>query len=348
MFSTDPVATRHLTRDQVVRAAQRLDVVEVVARALRAHAVGRTTLPAEAYLPWETTDGAFARSLTLPAAVWDPAPVIGLKVINSSLANVARGIPRAQGIVALFDRDTARPVALMEAAFISATRTAAYTALTVRTIGPRRPARVAVIGCGVLGERHVTLLARDAPDARFLLYDLDPARRDELVGRLTAAGIACAAAAGAEEAVRAADVVVTATTTTQGYIPYGWLRPGALVAHVSLDDVLPDVVQRADLVLVDDWPLVSEDRRRLLGRMYHAGQLTGPAGEECAPGAGRPDARRIDGSLGDVLTGAHPGRTGDEQVVLSNPFGMGILDVALAGAVLDVARAEGLGTDLYW
>jgi ornithine cyclodeaminase/alanine dehydrogenase-like protein (mu-crystallin family) len=344
MSSADPTVTRFLNRDDVIRACGLIDPVGAVSQALCLHAAGRTTLPEEAYLPWQTSDAAAARSLALPGALWHDQPVIGLKIINSSLANLSRGIPRAQGLVVLFDRDTARPVALMEAAFISATRTAAYSALTVRTVGPRRPERIAVIGCGVLGERHVTLLSDDLPDTRFVLHDLDPARRDELAGRLRAAAIDCVTVDTAEEAARAAEVVITATTTTTGYIPFDWLRPGALIAHVSLDDVLPDVVRRADVLIVDDWPLVSSDQRRLLGRMYHAGQLTGARGEACAPVA--PQARRVDATLGDVLTGAHPGRTRTDEIVLSNPFGMGILDVALAGAVVDVARREGLGVDL--
>jgi ornithine cyclodeaminase len=114
------------------------------------------------------------------------------------------------------------------------------------------------------------------------------------------------------------------------------------VAHVSLDDVLPDVVARADLVVVDDWPLVSGDSRRLLGRMYREKRLVGPAGQTWDGPA--PGARRVDATVSDVLVGAHPGRTAPEQIVLSNPFGMGILDVALAAEIVPAARRLGLGT----
>jgi ornithine cyclodeaminase len=110
---------------------------------------------------------------------------------------------------------------------------------------------------------------------------------------------------------------------------------------VSLDDVEPDVVRRADLVLVDDWSLVSSDRRRLLGRMYHDGELLAPDGSSSV--AARPDARRVDGSLADLLAGTVRGRQSIDDIVLSNPFGMGVLDVALSAAVLDVAESEGLG-----
>lgn len=339
-----PPTICYLSRAEVVRAAAELDPVPVVRTALELHAEGRTTLPDEAYLPWHTSDGAAARSLALPAALWGGSSTVGLKVINGCLSNPDRGLPRAQGLTLLFDREHAHPVAVMEAAYLSALRTSAYSALSVRILGPPAPDKVAVIGCGVLGEAHVRMLAPRLPHSWFALYDHVPARRDALVAAVARDGVDGRAAGSIEAAVRDAGIVVTVTTTTAGYLPFEWLCPGALVAHVSLDDVRPDVVARADLVVVDDWHLVSSDGRRLLGRLYRSGDLVGPNTE--AFGTPRPAARRVDATLGDVLTGRHPGRGGCDQIVLSNPFGMGILDVALAAEVLRRAERLGLGTSL--
>ncbi|MFF4716890.1 ornithine cyclodeaminase family protein [Streptomyces eurythermus] len=334
----------YLTREEVVACASRLDAVAVVREALLLHAQGRTTLPAEAYLPWETEHGHFARSLSLPGALWGESPAIGLKVINSSLGNPLHGRERAQGLTFLFDRETAHPLALMDAGHLSALRTAAYTVLSVRLLGVAAPRTVAVIGGGALGLAHVRLLARDLPTARFALYDLSPGRSAEASRTLGADGIDITVAESAESAVRGADVVVTATTTTEGYIPMKWIEPGALIAHVSLDDVLSDVVAEADLVVIDDWKLISEDDRRLLGRLYCTGELRGPAGEVYDPT--RPLGRRVDATLSDVLLGLRPGRRDPGQIVLSNPFGMGILDVALAAEVYALAWRDGLGIRL--
>src|SRR6266699_6601033 len=80
----------------------------------------------------------------------------------------------------------------------------------------------------------------------------------------------------AEEAIRVAQLIVPVTTTTTGYIPYEWLQPGSILVNISLDDPLPEVVFKADKVIVDDWNLVKNDPRRLIGRMYRAGQIIGP------------------------------------------------------------------------
>lgn len=310
-----------------------------VREAVRLHAERRSSLPEEAYLGWETSTGAAARSLALPGALWGEDPAIGIKIINSSLGNVARGIPRAHGIFVLFDRETARPIAIMEAAYISALRTAAYTALTVELLGSRTTS-IAVIGCGTIGAQHIRLLAETVPEGSFLVYDSDESRSQELVTTLK--HLPLRVAASAREAVEQADVVITTTTTTTGYLRFDWLRPGALIAHVSLDDVLPEVVEQADLVIVDDWTLVASDDRRLLGRMFRSGSLAPPpeAGGPAAPG------RRVDATLGGVLVGSHPGRVNDDQIVLSNPFGMGILDVAIAAEVWRVASRLDLGVVL--
>ncbi|MDD7939956.1 ornithine cyclodeaminase [Actinomycetospora lutea] len=330
--SAEP-ALRVLRRDDVLAASAAVDPVASVQATLLAHARGATTLPDEAYLPWHTpSSGVFARSLALPGAVWGDRPAVGLKVINSSLDNPSRGMPRAQGWTFLFDPDTARPVAMLEAAWISATRTAAYTVLSARLLAAPGLDRIAVLGCGALAESHLDLLGAEYPDASVVVHDLDPAR-----ARAFAALRRADVADDPRAAVEGAGLVVCTTTTTTGYIALDWLAPGALVAHVSLDDVLPEVVAGADLVVIDDWDLIAADDRRLLGRMLREGTLA-------APGESKDGARTVDATLADVVAGTHPGRARDTDVVLSNPFGMGVLDVALAADVHDAALARDLGT----
>lgn len=340
----DEPLLRVLGHDEVRRAAADLDPVSVVRDTLIHHAEGATTLPDEAYLPWHTDRGAFARSLALPGAVWSERPAIGLKIINSSLENLERGLPRAQGLTFLFDPDTARPQVMMEAAWLSATRTAAYTMLSVRLLAAPETTRVAVLGCGALAEAHLRLLSAELPGAEVVLYDLDPGRADAVAARWDdpSGGLRVRTATDPRSAVTGAGLVVCTTTTTTGYVAHDWLAPGALVAHVSLDDVLPDVIARADLLVVDDWDLVAADDRRILGRLYRSGDVTGPDGQHVT---GTPEAgRRVDATLAGIVAGTHPGRSAATDIVLSNPFGMGVLDVALAGAVREVAEREDIGT----
>lgn len=330
---------RYLNRREVIEASGGLSPVEIIREALVLHATQNTTLPEEAYLGWMTSSKHPARSLALPGALWGSTPAIGLKVINSSLANVSRGVPRAQGLILLFDRETAHPIGIMEAAYISALRTSAYTALSIDLLGVSS-ARIGIIGCGAIGATHVRLLSGLYPNADFLLYDQSPDRLRKFNDQQTSIGIRCEQAASAEHVVRGAQVIVTTTTTTTGYIPYEWILPGTLIAHVSLDDLLPSVIHSADLIVVDDWMLVSGDERRLLGRLHHAGELVGP---DARVAEDAHNVSRVHTTLGDILRGAHTGRKLESEVIVSNPFGMGILDVAVASATFKLAEMAGVG-----
>lgn len=339
----------YLSRAHVIECLAQVDPVAVTADALRRHALGETILPDEAYLPWQTAAGHSARSLGMPGALHtDDGLVLGLKVINASLGNPANGLARSQGLLMMFDAETAYPWAVMESAYISALRTAAVTAVAAQRLGPERIGRLAVLGCGTLAQAHLRLLPTVLGDLTGIaLYDLEAARAEKLADALRAdpdtAHLAVETSAGPRECVEGADLVLTVTVTTEGYIEHGWLKPGALIAHVSLDDVLPEVVSGADLVVVDDWGLVSHDDRRLLGRMWRAGQLRDATGAYRAGVTPDPTAAQVHTSIGDVLAGRHPGRAAASDIVLSNPFGMSILDVALGGVVARTAQERGLG-----
>ncbi|MFI1016581.1 ornithine cyclodeaminase family protein [Streptomyces sp. NPDC020965] len=341
---------RYLTRADVIEAARGVDIVAAVADALRLHSTGRTVLPEEAYLGWTTPEGDSARLLAMPGAlIPDGRPVVGMKTINASLGNPGRGIPRSQGFTLLLDPETARPVVLMEAAYISAMRTAAVTALAVRHLAVDAPRSLGVIGCGPLAQAHMALLVTTVPTLRRVtVYDLERSRAEALGAFIaTLPGgekIETVVADGAREAVRDAELVVPVTTVTEGYIEPDWLRPGALVCHVSLDDLTEAAVLAASTVVVDDWSLVRDDPRRLLGRMHRAGTLLGPDGTPRDGVTAQPGARRVDATLGELLTGDHPGRRDENEVIISNPFGMSVLDVAVADRIHTRAAATGIGT----
>lgn len=322
----------YLRKRDVARALEGVDVVEAVASALAAHARRETVLPAEAHLAWQHEDETL-RSLSMPAVV-DGCP--GVKIINANPANPARGLARASGLTLLFDAATGRPACILDASRISCLRTAAVTAVATDLLGARPIERLAVLGTGALARCHLELLSKRLPELRETrLYDVAASRANALAAAVPGA-LVCESA---EEAIRGAQLVVAVTTTTSGYIHHDWLQPGALLVNVSLDDALPEVVLRADKVFVDDWALVAADERRLLGRMLRAGDIRGPGSTTAGP-------RQIDGSLGELLIGTREGRGRPDEIILVNPFGLAIEDIAVARRVHARAQMLGLGVPL--
>jgi len=242
----------------------------------------------------------------------------------------------------LFDPATARIVSIMAAQHISALRTAAVTVAAAAELLVEGDLNVAVIGAGPLARSHIELLARElssckqvtvydrcADRAEKLCQDLAPGLREFSV-RIQTVGSARAAIDGA-------GLIIPVTTTTTGYIEYGWLAPGCVVINVSLDDVVEETVHRADLIFVDDWELIAGDTKRLFGRMYRSGTLVGPRHKAALPACG------VDAELGEVFAGKHPGRQKAGDLILVNPFGMAVHDIALAAEVHRIAERDGIG-----
>ncbi|MER6447508.1 ornithine cyclodeaminase [Streptomyces venezuelae] len=330
---------QYLDGATVASLCARIDPLRAVTEAFLAVRANRSGVATEAALRWTAPDGAAARSLVLPA--WHDG-AYGCKIINASLGNVDRGLPRAAGLILLYDAETAEPVCIMEGAQISALRTAAVSVAALRAVRPLPTVeRVALLGCGVQARTHLGLLAAHGAVKSVIVHDLSPARCDAFAEELRASlpGIDVEITADPEAAVRSAPVTLATTTTTTSYVPLAWLPEGSVFLNVSLDDAHEDVLLGAEHLFVDDWHLVSEDDTRLLGRLARAGRAT-------APGTEAPGARQVDADLATLLSGAYtrPITATDRTVI--NPFGMGVHDVALASHVYALAREEDAGLQL--
>ncbi len=334
----------YLTEADVELACREVDPLACVAEALAAHAAGEVELPDEAVLRWEPSGGGAARTLNMPGRIAGAVPVVGTKIINASVGNPASGLPRASGLTLLFNPVTARPEAILQAASISALRTAAVSTLAARHLQPDVPQVLGVIGAGPIARAHILLMMEHLAIARVLVCDQVGDRAQALVRGIRDAfpgPVEVEDLADPKAVVQEADIVVTATTTTTAYIGYDWLKPGAVVVNVSLDDLEEEAYLRADRLYVDDWNLVVADTQRLLGRLARAGKVAAPG----PAGNGAP-ARPVDGTLGQLVTGTCPGRDDDGQIIVVNPFGMAICDLAIASRVHEVALLRGYGTRL--
>jgi N-[(2S)-2-amino-2-carboxyethyl]-L-glutamate dehydrogenase len=333
-------ALLYLDAAGVAELCRTIDPLDVVTDAFLAVRAGHAEVAPEAALRWTAADGTGARSLILPARYGES---YGCKIINACIGNLARGLPRAHGLVILNDPQTAAPVAILEAGQISALRTAAVSVAALRAVrdlaGLRR---VALLGCGRQSRTHLELLAARARLAAVTVHDVDAARGTAFADdvRQLVPGAAVEFADKPQAAVRDAEVTIAATTTTTSYVPLEWLPEGAVFVNVSLDDAEEDVLLGCDHLFVDDWALVSHDDTRLLGRLAQAGRVAGP-GQAPPPGG-----RSVDADLATLLSGEYRRPIATTDRVVINPFGMGVHDIALAARVYAAALDRGAGTRL--
>lgn len=305
------------------------DVLDAVRRAYEEHARGRSSLPHSSFLRFPDSDR--DRIISLPAYLGGEFEIAGLKWIASVPANLERGLERASAVMVLNRRETGRPEAILEGSIISKQRTAASAALAARVLrAGRAPAAIGFIGCGPINFEIGHFLGTVWPQVdRFLAYDLDRSRAAAFRDRFRTArpGLDLELASSLEEVLSASPVVSFATNAVEPYVDDLEICPaGATILHVSLRDLRPEAIL-AHQNVVDDLDHVCRARTSI----HLASEL-----------AGHRDF--VHGSLGDLLLGRVRPPAADGRRVIFSPFGLGILDLAVAHRVRRAARESGAGT----
>jgi N-[(2S)-2-amino-2-carboxyethyl]-L-glutamate dehydrogenase len=328
---------RYLSRADVAEVAGDTSdlYVEAVRRALVLHASGRVVQPLKPYLRWRGEENHIAdRIIAMPAYLGGEDEAVGIKWVGSKHDNpVKRGIPRASAVIVLNDPQTHYPVCVMEGGLISGMRTAAVTALACEHLARRDFRSIGVVGCGEIGTLQVrTLLERFPAITNVHLYDVWPENAVRLAAeaRRRKPGAYVHIENSAAEAVSAADVVVPCTTTDTPYIEFAWLRRGAFVCNISVMDVKKSVFLLADKVVVDDWDQANREKKTINQLVLE----------------GRFSREELHAELGEIVSGAKPGRENDEEIILLNPMGMAAEDIACASAIYTAAVARGIGQHL--
>jgi 2,3-diaminopropionate biosynthesis protein SbnB len=299
-------------------------VVELVEATYRLHGAGDSVNPPSYFLRFP--DRPTSRIIALPASIGGNVRVDGLKWISSFPENVAAGIPRASAVLILNDHDTGYPFAVLESSIISATRTAASAALAADWLsrGRSRPTRVGFIGTGLINRYVHTFLAGTGWSFDEIgLFDLSTDSAAGFQGYLDRTGSAgrTTVHAGAEELIRASDLVVFATVAGSPHVhDPSWFAHNPLVLHVSLRDLSPEIILGSSNIVDDVEHCLKADTSPHL-----AEQLVG-------------NRDFIAGTLDDVMSGRVT-LPADRPVVFS-PFGLGVLDLAVGKHVYDeVARS---------
>lgn len=247
-------------------------------------------------------------------------------------------LPTHHALIACFDPDTGAPAALMDGAYITATRTAAGSALATKLLSRPGTAVVSVIGSGVQGRAHARALSRLPGVEVIQVAGRDPQKVAVLAEELSKAGVRAKAVASIEDAVRSADVVCAATHAAEPVVRRAWLRPGTHVNSVGYNMAGAGEV---DTDTVRDSVVVVESRDAVLAALPSGAVELHRAIEA---GVIKPD--HIHAELGELVVGDRPGRTDATQLTLYKSVGVAVQDAAAAALVLETARQRGVGQQI--
>ncbi|HEU5226208.1 MAG TPA: ornithine cyclodeaminase family protein, partial [Ktedonobacteraceae bacterium] len=258
--------------------------------------------------------------LTMPA--YQQGQQIAIKLVSIFHDNLRLGIPTHQALVCLFDPQTGSPLAFMDGTYITGLRTAGVAALSVRLLARKNTPTLAIIGAGVQGQAHLTMLPRVCPFAEIRIASRHFAHAEQLA----ASDARARAVETAEEAVRGADVVCLCTDASEPVISADWLAPGTHVTSVGYSPPGGEL----------DPAAIKQGRLFVETRLAFAPP---PAG--CAELVGLDP--RIGTELGELLLDESLGRQSNDQITVYKAMGHACEDMAAASLVYQRARREGAG-----
>jgi ornithine cyclodeaminase len=305
------------------------ELIDIVGRVYGAHEAGHSSLPHSTFLRFPDSEA--NRIIALPAYLGADFDQVGIKWVASFPENVRAGLDRASAVIILNSSLTGRPKAILDGSIISAKRTAASAALAARRLlNGRTMTRAAIIGCGLINFEVVRFLLVVCPDIVALtIFDLDIGRANAFKDKCeTQLGdIDIRVAKDVNAALGSAPVVSLATTATTPHIfEPTTFSAGSIVLHLSLRDLAPAVILACDNV-VDDIDHVC----RAQTSIHLTEQLV-------------KHREFIRCTLAQISDPATAPRGSENATTVFSPFGLGILDIAVASFVHELGDRQGGGT----
>ncbi len=257
------------------------------------------------------------------------------KLLSMFPENNGNGLPSHQAVILVFDAETGAPRALVDGASITAARTAAGSALATRLLAREDAHVLLIVGTGVQARAHAAAIPRVRPIREVRVLGRDPQKASALAGEITREqGIKAIAYNNPEQAFADAQIVCAATHAMAPVVKGEWLEPGIHVTSVGLN---PDG-RELDSFAVEKSLLVVESRGAALAvGADGANDLKWPIRD------GLIGAGHIHAEVGELVSGARPGRTSPEQITLYKSVGVAIQDAVAAQLVLDAAEKRGVG-----
>lgn len=287
------------------------------------YGTGACVVPKSAFM--RLSEARPERFIALPAAIPEAA---GVKWIASYPSNIDQGLNRASAVIVLNSNTTGYPVAIMEGALISAVRTAASAVVAAQALHPMDECKsIGLIGAGRINFEVARMRARLHPLLdEVVVYDYAPRNFDRFEAAMgtVCSGIRVLPSRSVDELLDRTSLISIATSAVEPHIhSLSELGPGATVLHLSLRDLAPELLLGTQNI-VDDVEHVLSNGTSLAAAAKLISTKQG-----------------VIDTITDILTGRctrDPAR-----IAVFSPFGLGVLDIALASMIEERARTQALG-----
>jgi alanine dehydrogenase len=319
--------------DVAALALTEAEILAAVAAALAAQGRKETVVEPRVHLvPESSAKGHF----NVLRGYVKPLGVAGVKIVGDFVDNWKQGLPSEMALLNLFSPETGMPLAVIDATAITDMRTGAMTAIGARHLARRGSKVLGHVGARGTAYWNVRLLDHVFDFDEIRVHSLRPESRKAFGEKLSRdLGKPVRVMDDWESTVRGADIVVEASRLPQPtpMLKTEWIGKGAFVVpYGTMSAVELSLTDIMDKMVVDDW---GQCRKGLPFGALRAHVDSDRLTEE-----------NLHAELGQVVAGLKPGRERDDETILLWHRGLSITDIALGHALLEKARAAGLGQQL--
>ncbi len=308
------------------------EILEAVEAGLHAQGMEQAVIEPRVHL---MPDPSFNGHFNVLRGYIAPMNHAGVKIVGDFVDNYKQGLPSEMALLNLFDPRTGMPQAIIDATAITEMRTGAITALGAKHLARKDSKVLGHIGARGTAYWNVRLLDRLFDFDEIRVHSRRPESRESFARKLSEdLGKPVRVTEDWQSCVEGADIVVEASRLPepQPMLLTEWIKPAAFVVpYGTMSAVELSLTDIMDKMVVDDWGQCKGGPFGSLRRHVETGKLS---------------AETLHAELCEIVVGTKPGRESDTETILFWHRGLSLSDIALGHAMLEKARARGLGTEL--
>lgn len=323
-----------LSRKDIKKVFTMKDAIETNKECFKLFSEGKSEVPLRTTIQAPNHNGVF---LFMPSYV-EELDAAGLKVVNIFPENVKENLPTAPAQVLLIDGKTGIVTAILDGTYVTQLRTGASSGAAFDLFAIKDAKIGALIGTGgqAATQLEAMMVARQLDEVR--IFDLDEKRRqafvNEMQEELKCYNTKIVEATSSDNAIENADIIVTVTPSTKPVFDGTKVKKGATVSCVGayqhhMQEMDPAILPRASKIYFDSEEAV----------LSEAGDILIPLEQ------GIITKDDFTGDIGDVLLGKVVGRENDEEIIVYENVGIGVLDLMTARAIYLKAVEAEVGTN---
>jgi alanine dehydrogenase len=313
----------YLNNEKIASLLPMTECISVMERMFRALASGECLQPLRSLMWLPDKSGllgmmpGFATGVGLTGT---PGPgVMGIKVITIFPGNHGTGLPSHQGVVLLFDAKNGNPLLILDAAEVTAIRTAAASAVATRLLARADARRLAIIGSGEQAARHIESMLLVRPIRQIDLWSRNEHNATQLAETIAQKySIPIKVHPHPEDAIKEADIICTTTASKEPVVQGDWIPKGA---HINAVGSSTSAARELDTAAIRRSKLFTDCYESLF---KEAGDFLIPQKE------GAITNTAVQGEIGEVLIGKKKGREHDEEITLFKSLGIAAEDLFAA------------------